>query len=145
MDVKQKQGTVIEFLLLEGCAGDEIATRLQNVDGEDTYCRASVLRWILEIQRGNEELGNEGRPGRPCRHEVDATIRSILQGKPSASLRTIAETLAISPETVRTHMTRIGYPLKALCWIAHTLTSELKHTGVTMCMQLLPNTSSDNA
>jgi hypothetical protein len=43
MDVKQKQRTVIEFLLLEGCAGDEIATRLQNVYGEDAYCRASVF------------------------------------------------------------------------------------------------------
>jgi hypothetical protein len=59
MDVKQRQRTVIEFLLLEGCAGDEIATRLQNVYGEDADYRASVFRWIQEIRRGNEELRNE--------------------------------------------------------------------------------------
>jgi transposase len=138
MDVKQKQRAVIEFLLVEACAGDEIATRLQNVYGEDAYCCASVFRWIQEIRRGNEGLRNEGRPGRPCRHEVEAAILSILQDEPSVSLRTIAETLAISPDTVRTHMTRIGSTLKALRWIPHTLTSELKHTRVTMCMQLLP-------
>jgi hypothetical protein len=28
MDVKQKQLAVIEFLLLEGCAGNEMAARL---------------------------------------------------------------------------------------------------------------------
>jgi hypothetical protein len=30
MDVKQKQRAVIEFLLLEGCEGDDIVLRLQN-------------------------------------------------------------------------------------------------------------------
>jgi DNA-binding CsgD family transcriptional regulator len=114
MDVKLTQRTVIEFLLREGCARDEIATRLQNVYGEDAYYCASVFRSIQETRRGNEELRNEGRPGRPCRREVDAAIRSILQDEPSDSLRTIAETLVISPETVRTHMTRIGSTLKAL-------------------------------
>jgi hypothetical protein len=73
-----------------------------------------MFQRIQEIRRGNEELPNEGRPGRPCRQEADAAIRSILQDEPSASLRTIAETLAILPETVRTHMARIGYTLKAL-------------------------------
>jgi transposase len=114
MDVKSKQRAVMEFLLVEGCAGDEIAARLQNMYGEDAYCRASMFRWIQEIGRGSEELRNEGRPGRPCRHEADAAIGSILQDEPSASLRTIAETSAISPETVRTHMARIGYTLRAL-------------------------------
>jgi DNA-binding NarL/FixJ family response regulator len=114
MDVKQKQRAVIEFLLLERCAGDEIAAGLQNVYGEDAYCRASVFRWIQEIRRGNKELRNEGCPGRPCRREVDAAIRSILQDEPSTSLPTIAGTLGISPETVRTHMARIGYRLRAL-------------------------------
>jgi hypothetical protein len=61
-----------------------------------------VFRWIREVHRGNEELGNEGRAGRPCRHEVDAAIWSILQDEPNVSLRTIAETMAISPETIRT-------------------------------------------
>jgi hypothetical protein len=35
-------------------------------------------------------------------------------------------------------MARIGYALKALRWIPHTLISELKHTRVSMCLQLLP-------
>jgi histone-lysine N-methyltransferase SETMAR len=138
MDVKDKQRTVIEFLLLEGCSGDEITIRLKRVYGSAAYCRASVFRWINEVRRGNEELRNEGRPGRPYRYETDAAIRSILREDPNASLRMIAETLSISPETVRAHMSRIGYVLKSLRWIPHALTSELKQVRLTMCLQLLP-------
>jgi hypothetical protein len=57
-----------------------------------------------EIRHGNEELRNDGRPGRPYRYETDAVIRSILQDGPNDSLRTAADMLSISLETVRTHM-----------------------------------------
>jgi hypothetical protein len=44
MDVKQKQRTVIEFLLLEAFESDDIALHLQIADGRDVHCRASVFR-----------------------------------------------------------------------------------------------------
>jgi hypothetical protein len=43
MDVKDKQRIVIEFLLVEGCTGDEMAARLRNVYGAEAYSRATVL------------------------------------------------------------------------------------------------------
>jgi transposase len=118
--------------------GRQIAARLRNVYDEDAYSRATVFRWINEVRRGNEELRNEGKPGTPCRQETDAAIRSILRDKPNASLRTIPETVRISPETVRTHLSRIGYTLKALRWIPHALTSDLKYIRLMICLQLLP-------
>jgi hypothetical protein len=33
MDIKDKQPVLIEFLLLEGCVGEEIVIRLRNVHG----------------------------------------------------------------------------------------------------------------
>jgi hypothetical protein len=69
IDVKHKQRVVIEFLLLEGCEDDNIVLRLQNAYSRDAYCRSSVFRWMNEIRHGNEELRNEGRPGRPFRYE----------------------------------------------------------------------------
>jgi hypothetical protein len=59
MDVKEKHHAVIEFLLLEGCTGDAILMRLQNVHGPDAYSRSAVFHWIQGIRRGNEELCNE--------------------------------------------------------------------------------------
>jgi hypothetical protein len=41
MDVKDKQRAAIEFLLLEGCVGDEIARHLQSVDGEDASSKTT--------------------------------------------------------------------------------------------------------
>jgi hypothetical protein len=50
----------------------------------------------------------------------------------------ISETLSISLETVRTHMSRIDHTLKIFRWIHHALTCELKHIHVTMSLQSLP-------
>jgi DNA-binding NarL/FixJ family response regulator len=101
---------VIEFLLLEGRESDGIVLRLQNAYRRDAYYRASVFRWMNEIHRGNEELRNVERPGRPSRYETDAALRSTLRDDPNALLRIITDMLSISPETVRTHMSRIGLP-----------------------------------
>jgi hypothetical protein len=90
-----------------------------------------------EIRPGNEELRNEGRPGRPCRYETDAALCSVMRDDPNASLRTIADTLSIDPDTVRTHMSRIGHTLKSLQWIPQALTSELKQVRFGLCLQLL--------
>jgi hypothetical protein len=138
MDVKQKQRTVIEFLLLEGCEDDGIVLRLQNAYGRDTYCRAPMFKRMNEILRGKEEFRNEGRPRRRYRYEMDVALRSILRDDPNTSLRTMADTLPISPEMVRTHMSRINYTLKYLRWIPHALTSELKQVHFDLCLQLLP-------
>jgi hypothetical protein len=126
------------FLPFEGCEGDDIVLRLQDAYGRDAYCRISVFRWMNEVRRGNEELRNEGHTGRPCRYETDATFRSVMRNDPNASFQTTADTLSISPETVRTHMSRIGYTLKSLRWILHALTSELKQVRLDLRLQLLP-------
>jgi hypothetical protein len=91
-----------------------------------------------EIRRGNEVLRNERRPGIPDRYETDAALRSVLRDDPNASLRTIADTLSISPEMVRAHMSGIGYTVKSLRWIPHALTSELKQIRFNLCLKLLP-------
>jgi hypothetical protein len=91
LDAHDKERVIIEFLLLEGCVGEEIAIRLRNVYGSAAYCRASVFRWISEVRRGNEELRNEGCPGKLYRYESDAAIRPIRQEDPKTWLRMIAE------------------------------------------------------
>jgi DNA-binding NarL/FixJ family response regulator len=126
MDLKDKERVVLEFLLLKECMGDEIATCLQNVFEKCTYFQATIFQWIKEVCSSTHELRNEGRLGRLCHHEIDAIIQSILWDEPNASLRIIAETLGISLEMVRTHLSMISYTLKVLRWIPHPLISELK-------------------
>jgi hypothetical protein len=98
---------------------------------------------MTEIRRGNEELRNKGRPGRPYHYERDAALHSILRDDPNALSRTIADTLSISPETVRTHSSRIDDTLKSLRWIPHALTSELKQVRFDLCLQLLSKLRAD--
>jgi hypothetical protein len=138
IDVEQKRRAVIEFLLLERCEGDDILLRLQTAHSRDAYNRASVFRGMNEIRRGNEELRNEGCHRRSYCYEMDAALRPILRDDPNTFLRTMADTLSISPETVRTHMWPIGYTMKSLRWIPHALTSGLKQTHFDLCLQMLP-------
>ena len=137
MDVKQKQRAVIEFLLLEGRAGEEIAIRLHDVYGEATYSRATVFRWTNRVRSGDAGLQPEKPPGRPPRCETDRQIRDIIRDHRFASLRIIAEMLCLSPETIRLHLLRIGYVLKALHWIPHIFTEDLKWVRVDMCSAML--------
>jgi hypothetical protein len=91
-----------------------------------------------EIRHANEELRNEGRPESPDRYETDAALRLVLRDDPNASFRTILDTLPISPETVGTHMSRIGDPLESFRRIPHALTKDLKQVRFDLCLQLLP-------
>jgi hypothetical protein len=111
---------------------DFVARLISNpLAAQDYQLRQTALVCIAAL--GMWELQNEGQPGRPCRYETDAALRSILRNDANASLRTIADTLSISPETGRTHISRIGYTLKSLRWIPHALTSELKQMFPKLC------------
>jgi hypothetical protein len=138
MDTKQKRRAVIEFLLSEVCEGDDIVLRLQHGYGRDAYYQTSVFRWMTERRPGNEELRNEGRPRRPHYYETDAALRSVVRDDPNASLRTIADMLSVSSETICIHMSRIGHALNSLRWIPHPLTSELKQICFDLSLELLP-------
>jgi hypothetical protein len=137
MNTKQKQRTVIEFLLLEGRPGDEIAVRLHNVYQEAAYSRAAVFGWISQIRSGNSELQSDKSPGRLPGYEMDGKIRKIPRANPVAPLRAIADMQGITPETVRLHSLRIGDVLKALHWVPHILTDDLKLIRVKMCQTML--------
>jgi ribosomal protein L20 len=52
-------------------------------------------------------------------------------------LRTIAEMLGISRETVSLHLLRVGYVLKAVHWVLHILMDGLKLVGVEICQTML--------
>jgi hypothetical protein len=43
-EFKDKQRAVIEFLLLEGCSGEESVTGLRNVDGSAAHCHALIFK-----------------------------------------------------------------------------------------------------
>jgi hypothetical protein len=49
----------------------------------------------------------------------------------------ITEMLGISVKTVRLHLSQIGYILKALHWVSHTITDDLKRVRVDMCYTML--------
>jgi hypothetical protein len=94
---------------------DQLCTvAIQHSDGSAKFAAAT---------KNSEKRDTSERTYRP---ETDVVIWSTLQEDPNASLRTIAETMLMSPETDCTHVPRMGCTPKILLWISHALTCELK-------------------
>jgi hypothetical protein len=132
MDVKEKERTVIKFLLLEG--GSRRGNRYMLRGRVWLSCVLSRF----SIQMDQRSFPRQRRtPKRRCsgrcdRHETDAVSSTK---KPNAWLRSILDTLLILLETFRTHTLRIGDTLKTLLWIPRILTCELKHVCLSICLR----------
>jgi hypothetical protein len=138
MNMKQKQRAVIEFLLLEGRLGDDIAIHRHTVSEDAAYSRAAVFRWTSKIRSGNSEPQSDKSPGdRLDIRRMGIFDRTILRDNPFAPLHAIAEMLRISPETVWFHLLRTGFVLKALHWVPHILTDDMKLIRAEMCQTML--------
>jgi transposase len=102
---EHEQRSVIKFLWKEGCLAKTIHTRLQAVYGDVAYALPSVYLWIKEFKCGREDIADQPRSGLPPIDNLDANILCVLRHSPFGTVRSIAEELGVSPETVHRRLT----------------------------------------
>ena len=66
MEVRMKQRYVIEFLLAEKIAPNDIHRRLLNVYGDQTVDVITVRRWMARFSSGDSDVKDKPRSGWPC-------------------------------------------------------------------------------
>jgi len=68
MEVRMKQRCVIEFLHAEKIkiAPNDIHRRLLSVYGDQTVDVSTVRRWVARFNRGDNDVKDRPRSGRPC-------------------------------------------------------------------------------
>jgi hypothetical protein len=81
---------------IEKMCGQWNRTYRRNVDDANVYSRSSVFDRIQETRGMNEELPNEGRPGKSSRYKVDTTIGSILKDDPNGETCDVLDTIVDS-------------------------------------------------
>jgi hypothetical protein len=109
---------VIRFLLKDGFLPKEIRDRLNRVYGEDAMKKSQVFFWVEGVRRGREDLRDPKRPGRPSTVDFDSILAHKLEINPHTTVRKLALSLKVSPQTVTTHL-REGLGMKCyhLPWV----------------------------
>jgi histone-lysine N-methyltransferase SETMAR len=135
-ELEQRAG--IKFLWKERCPAKEIHERLQAVDGDAAYAPPSVYYSVKEFRCGRDDIVDQTRPGRSPIDNLDGDILCVLQYGPFATVRSIAEEVDISHETVHRRLTEsLGLRPRLLEWVPHFLTPNLKRKRVELAKELL--------
>ncbi|GBP39353.1 Histone-lysine N-methyltransferase SETMAR [Eumeta japonica] len=91
--------------------------------------------WLKRFQRGNFDVKDESRSGRPVIDKVDAVLKKLEQGQHISS-NNVAEELGINHKTVLIHLKKAGYTKKFDTWIPHELTKRNIMNHVVICESL---------
>jgi hypothetical protein len=136
MNVKDKQRVVIQFLLSEGCVGEEIQIRHGS-------CTAQLRNVALLSSDESAKFAAPMKNSETKDALEDRINMKLMQQfgqfskKTRCSLRTLPKTLSISPETIRRHMSQMRDTLRTLPWTPHALACALKQVHFTLSWQLL--------
>jgi hypothetical protein len=108
MDLEQYH--VIQFLDRKGLKLEPIAAELLSTYEQDAYERSSIKYWMHQLKLGRTDLKTLYVGGRPALDDINAEVFWLLRKYPLASIRIIAEALAIPASTVYSHLIeRMGF------------------------------------
>jgi histone-lysine N-methyltransferase SETMAR len=123
-----------EYLL--GHTATEAIQNICNTMGEDVLSARSGQLWFKRFKKGNYELDDLPRSGRPL--EVDLNQLSQLIGEdPQLTTRCLAEQLGCSHVAVGKHLDELGKTWRYGGWIPHEISPRQRQHRVDTCMDLL--------
>lgn len=76
--------------------------------GDDIISVKTVQQWFRKFRKGDFNLLDDERSGRPSEID-DSKIIKLIEENPRSSLKTIAETVNVSKSSVLTHLGKHGY------------------------------------
>jgi hypothetical protein len=88
---------VIKFVVKEQNSPKEIHRRLKTVSSDGARKRTQVYWWVLEVQRGHEDVSDSPRLERPPDIGTDEILAHRLGRDPRAMVRKLAYLLEVSP------------------------------------------------
>jgi hypothetical protein len=125
--MEHDQRVIMKFLWNETADAHQIAVSLQAQFAEHVYQLQTVQFWIIEIQRGRQDLHDEIRSGIPSQVDFDRKILAIFDKSPFKSAHSIAERQLVAHPTVLQHLHEsLGLKTFHLHWVAHLLIGDLR-------------------
>ncbi|XP_025265532.1 histone-lysine N-methyltransferase SETMAR-like [Camponotus floridanus] len=96
----------------------------------------TVKKWFAKFRRGDFDLGDEPRSGRPSDIDDDV-LRALIANNTRISTEEIAEVLNIDRSTVFRRLKKMGLTLKLDTWIPHSLSEKNKLDRISTAVSLL--------
>ena len=84
----------------------ETTHNINNAFGPETANEHTELWWFKKFCKGDENLEDEERSGRPS--EVDDQLRAVTEADPFTTAREVAQELSVNHSMVVWHLKQIG-------------------------------------
>lgn len=138
---KVEYRAILRYNFARGLTVDECLAEMLPVLGEDCPHRTTIFRWYREFGRGNFELEDAPRSGRPASsvsQENIVAVRKLLEADRGVTYRQIEESLGLNAPTVHSILHNHLQVWK-LCtlWVPHSLTEGQMANRVSWCREML--------
>ena len=139
---QQKQRIVMEFLLLERETAQNISRRLKQVYGDSVIDYSTVIKWVKQINDGQEEpaesdLCDRPRSGRPSSAHSSANIEqadALIKKNRCITVSELAESLGVSAGSTVKIMGTLRYSKVCASWVPRQLTEAHKQSRQEACV-----------
>jgi hypothetical protein len=129
------QHSVCLFLAMKGLSANDIHSELVAVLGPEALAYSTVTKYLC---KEHFPVQSSKPPENPSLAVIRDAILDALKQQPFSSVREIAKLTCIPRTTIHRHLTcSLGFVVKHLHWVPHTLTVTQKVQRVTLSKQLL--------
>ncbi|CAK9826702.1 Histone-lysine N-methyltransferase SETMAR [Anthophora retusa] len=125
-------------MLYEFKKGSTTADTVKNiceVYGEHALNLRKCQRWFSKFRKGDFDLSDEPRSGRPTAFNPEA-LKALIELEPQLTTDEIAERLGSSSSTVHRHLIQLGKVSKLGKWVPHELTVSNRIQRMNICASL---------
>lgn len=119
-----------------GSSATTATTNITSAFGKDVVAKRTVQNWFVRFKRGDTELEDKSRVGRPPALDDDVLLDAIKED-PGVSVRELETRLGHGHSTIDRRLESLGYRKVLTRWVPHAMTDGLKMTRLTICQSLL--------
>lgn len=132
---------ILKYNFARGLSIDQCLEEIKLVLDSDCPHRTTIFRWYREFERGNfnlEDAEREGRPRTSVTEENISAVRKMLDEDRRVTYRQIEETLHLHAPAVQSIL-KDHLKVKKVCclWVPHNLTEEQMTHRVAWCRKML--------
>lgn len=104
--------------------------------GPDTVSKSTAYDWYARFRRGDEELEDQPRTGRPSDFDNSA-LEEALEANNRQTTRELGDLLGVTHTTILRHLCELGKKSKLGCWVPHKLNEWDRQRRVNTAISLL--------